>query len=214
MTVAMEWWGYDTQRKTWVYLDRTHANNAPDSSNKPLVFVDCDNLSLFEVQRKDWNPPRFIYEGAVPEELSDVDLSQLTAFKNNISAIKACLSQRTSYQSPPTPITPPRTHTESIRLTPEQIRARYAQGYCDQAWSEIISYVALMKRLGIRDQGKCNEYITRADLWDEYSNIRAMNDHGYGRELEGITRSAYALVCKLINLQNGFGAPLLHSRKY
>jgi hypothetical protein len=36
-------------------------------------------------------------------------------------------------------------------LSSEQIRARYAKKYTDEAWGEVISYVALMKELGIRE---------------------------------------------------------------
>lgn len=214
MTLAEEWWGYDTESKTWVFLDRTHPNNVPAPTNKPLIFLDCVSSSPFEVQRKDWNPPRFIYEGVIEHELPDLDLNELTAYKNSVNDFRALLKQQLSHHSRSQLAVAPPISIESVKLSPEQIRSRYADGYSDDAWGEIISYVALMNRLGIRDQGKCNEYITRAGLWDEYPNIRAMNDHGYGREIEGITRSAYSLVCKLINLKNGFGAPLLQSRKY
>jgi hypothetical protein len=219
--MTKDWWGFETQLKTWVYLDRTITNNQPQYTRIPLMFVNCKKEQAFEVNRSDWDEPRFIFEGRVPALLPNESLGVLCEFKDKVDAYKALIK--------PYKLNPNR-QTENIlddfafqseslslhtrKLSQEQIRKRYAREYSDEAWSQIMSYVALMNDLGIRDQGKCNEHITRANLWHIFPNIRAMNDLGFGREIEGITRTAYRLVCELINLQNNFGAPLLHSRKY
>lgn len=278
MTAAKDWWGYDNELNTWVYLDRSIINNQPNHSHLQLIFVNCRDETTFNVNTKEWNEPRFQYEKVFLTEKDD-DSEILNSFKTKVSfyrsivkplehrpqvRVNEAVSDRnvcsSANQNKPlsngllswigtlpqseqkemiawiegkssSPISDNKTFrtikkispvkrsstqplSQKTTITPEEIRELYAQNYSDCAWGEVISYVALMERLGIRDQGKCNEHITRTRQWDSFPNIRAMNDHGYGREFEGITRSAYSLVCKLINLQNGNGAPLLQSRKY
>jgi hypothetical protein len=219
--MAKDWWGYDKHLKTWVYLDRSITNNQPEYAYLPFLFLACASENIFEVSTAHWNESRFVFEGRMPELLPNISLSELEVFKTKVNIYKSLLKTK-AFNSPRQStsvfdIFSSPQESRSIqrkKLSPEQIREKYGKEYSDEAWSEVISYVALMKKLGIQDQGKCNEYITRALLWDEFSNIRAMNDHGYGREIEGITRKAYRLVCELMNLDSGFGAPLLHSRQY
>ena len=219
--MTKDWWGFETQLKTWVYLDRTITNNQPQYAHILLMFVNCKTEQAFEVDRSDWVEPRFIFEERVPALLPKESLDALYEFKDKVVTYKALIKPHefTPHRQTKSILDDFAFQSESLslqteKLSQEQIRKRYAREYSDEAWSQIMSYAALMKDLGIRDQGKCNEHITRANLWHTFPNIRAMNDHGYGREIEGITRTAYRLVCELINLQSNFGAPLLHSRKY
>jgi hypothetical protein len=219
--MTKDWWGFDTQLKTWVYLDRSVTNNQPEFGHLPLIFVDCKSERPFEVIRDYWKEPRFIFEGRVQELRPEESQSVIDGLKTKVHQYKGLVQRYVSKlvsesksSLVDSSLNNEAHHFQREKLSPEAIRAMYAKEYSDDAWSEVISYVAQMNQLEIRDHGKCNEYITRNGLWHRYPNIRAMNDHGYGHELEGITRTAYRLVCKIINLQNSHGAPLLHSRKY
>jgi hypothetical protein len=220
--MAKDWWGFETQLKTWVYLDRTIINNQPKHTDLPLMFVDCKTEQAIKVNRSDWQEPRFVFEGRVPAILPNESLDVLHEFKYKVDAYKALIKpyeikpkvasikRETAWMKPYE--CKPQRQTE--KLSPEQIRKEHKTNYSDEAWNEVISYVALMMELEISDQGRCNEHITKARLWHKYPNIRAMNNHGYPRSIEGITPSAYKLVCELIDLKKKSGSPLLESRKY
>jgi hypothetical protein len=219
--MASDWWGYETQLKHWVYLNREIINNQPDYGHLSLVFVDCQTEQILDVSRDEWKEPRFVYEGQMTKIYPNIGLNELQGFKSKLSSYKNLVSSYgfPSDKKPSVGLNELIPTSSSINfidepLSPEQIRTKFAKEYSDDAWSEVISYVALMVKLDLRHQGKCNEYITQLDLWHKFPNIRAMNDHGYAYEIEGITPTAYRLVCEVINLHNIVGAPLQHSRKY
>jgi hypothetical protein len=59
--MTMDWWGFETQLKHWLYLNRAITNNQPSYGHLPLIFVDCKNEDILEVSRGDWREPHFIY---------------------------------------------------------------------------------------------------------------------------------------------------------
>ncbi|MFT6907932.1 MAG: hypothetical protein ACJAS1_004620 [Oleiphilaceae bacterium] len=104
--------------------------------------------------------------------------------------------------------------SHASKPSPTVIRNRYGYGITDDQWNDILLYCNEMRDNGYRDQGGFNEYLTQTKQWNKFLYIRAWNDHGYCRKIRGITRSAYKLVCHLMNLTNGGGNPLIASEKY
>lgn len=211
--MSEEWWGYDTQKQSWVFLDRTFKNNKPEFKHLPLIFVDCHEGVTYEIARKDWEKPRFLYEAEAIKLLDEVEMKKINTLKINKEKYQKIINKLDAKKV---------EHENEIvggsisvkKYTPEEIRKMYCNGMQDDEWLEIISYVSLMKKNNIKDQGVMNEYISRNRLWNNFPIIRSMNDHGYGIEIAGITPKAYKIVCKLIDMHTGLGNPLLGSRKY
>ena len=84
MTAAKDWWGYDNELNTWVYLDRSIINNQPNHSHLQLIFVNCRDETTFNINTKEWNEPRFQYEKVFLAEKDDHS-EILNSFKTKVS---------------------------------------------------------------------------------------------------------------------------------
>ena len=84
MTAAKDWWGYDNELNTWVYLDRSIINNQPNHSHLQLIFVNCRDETTFNINTKEWNEPRFQYEKVFLAEKDD-DSEILYSFNTKVS---------------------------------------------------------------------------------------------------------------------------------
>ena len=79
---------------------------------------------------------------------------------------------------------------------------------------QISAYLEIFQSNGFSEHWEVNNYISQHNMWDEFKDIRAMNDHGYVRKIRGILPKYYAIVCSQLHIMRGDGAPLLHSESY
>ena len=81
-------------------------------------------------------------------------------------------------------------------------------------WQQVRRYVAIFIDHSLTKHHEVNEYITTRNLWGKFTEIRSMNDHGGGVVVHGITKKHFRLVCEVLKITGGNGAPLLHDQKY
>ncbi|MBY0446784.1 MAG: hypothetical protein K2Q15_16435 [Burkholderiales bacterium] len=80
--------------------------------------------------------------------------------------------------------------------------------------------VEVLKWVNVFNDGRCtyqkdaNEIITRENRWNEFPNLRSLNDHGMHKRVPGIESNYYSLFCYLLGCGGAGGAPLEASHKY
>ena len=80
---------------------------------------------------------------------------------------------------------------------------------------EILEYVKIFRDEGFTEHWHVNRYITHHNLWDFFTNIRAYNNHGIGKEnILGILPEHYATVCHILEIDGDRGDKLIESIKY
>lgn len=48
--------------------------------------------------------------------------------------------------------------------------------------TELANYIAIFHKIGAEEHYEVNEYISLNGLWDEFKEIRSLNNHGRGKE--------------------------------
>ncbi|MCE7556445.1 hypothetical protein [Aliivibrio fischeri] len=81
-------------------------------------------------------------------------------------------------------------------------------------FNEILAYVTMFVQLRFKEHWQVNNLISKMNSWNQYPNIRSINTHRNGKEVEGIYPEYYALVCEILNIMGDNGTPLVHSRRY
>ncbi len=61
---------------------------------------------------------------------------------------------------------------------------------------------------------KANKYITKNKLWNEFSSIRALNNHGPYTRIEGIYKDYFHIVIHELGIKYGNGYRLNKSERY
>lgn len=84
----------------------------------------------------------------------------------------------------------------------------------EKEWKQVKEYVLIYKNNFLSKHHEVNSYITKNNLWDDFSEIRAMNDHGSNKIVEGITKKHFKLVCEILKITGGNGDPLIKSERY
>lgn len=79
--------------------------------------------------------------------------------------------------------------------------------------SQLKEYLAIYAGHGFKKQADANKYITDNNLWDNFKDIRSMNDHGPHVNIPGILPKIYKVTCEVLKLA-GLGAPLTKATKY
>jgi hypothetical protein len=80
--------------------------------------------------------------------------------------------------------------------------------------NELLRYIWIYKQNNMTEHWQVNEYISEFDNWDEFTNIRSLNDHGYDFHIQGIQPKFYAIICNVLQKEKGDGAPLLDWDSY
>lgn len=80
--------------------------------------------------------------------------------------------------------------------------------------SQVLEYIKIYKNESFEKHWQANNYITNNNLWDSFSEIRSLNDHGDHKRIPGILPKFYGIVCQLLNIGGSNGAPLDKSEKY
>ncbi len=73
--------------------------------------------------------------------------------------------------------------------------------------SVIIEYVQLMKAQGMRTIVDMNNYLTKNNLWNEFSTIQRINTYSSGFTSVGVSREAYSKIMYLCKTDD-----IIHSR--
>jgi hypothetical protein len=81
-------------------------------------------------------------------------------------------------------------------------------------WDQVKKYVAIFNEQSLKKHHEVNEYIGTHGMWDQFSKIRSMNDHGNGKVVHGITPKHFKLVCEILKITGGDGDPLKHAERY
>ena len=79
---------------------------------------------------------------------------------------------------------------------------------------QIKKYVRIYKSERCSKHHEVNEYITKHRMWDQFSEMRSMNDHGINKIVPGILPKFYRIVCKILSISGENGSPLLRSESY
>jgi cold shock CspA family protein len=80
--------------------------------------------------------------------------------------------------------------------------------------SQIMEYIGIYKKESFTQHYEVNNYITVNKIWDRFSEIRSLNDHGESKNIPGILPKFYAIVCTILKITGANGAPLYKSEKY
>lgn len=80
--------------------------------------------------------------------------------------------------------------------------------------SQVLEYIKIYKNESFEKHWETNNYITNNNLWDSFSEIRSLNDHGDHKRIPGILPKFYRIVCEILNIGSSNGAPLDKSEKY
>lgn len=79
---------------------------------------------------------------------------------------------------------------------------------------QLLRYLKIFISNDFRRHWEVNEYISENDIWDKFSELRSLNDHGYPTKIKGITPKYFAIVCRALNIGGDNGAPLQDYEKY
>lgn len=94
--------------------------------------------------------------------------------------------------------------------------AKFVSDYSlsDLEWRQIKDYVAIFKDHSLQKHHEVNNHISSHGQWDNFTEIRSINDHGNGKIVHGITRKHFKLICEILEITGGDGDPLLHDERY
>ncbi|HGY1861976.1 TPA: hypothetical protein ACNVO2_003984 [Escherichia coli] len=97
----------------------------------------------------------------------------------------------------------------------EPVKKDITVNFRPEVESQILAYIDIYRKINATYHYDVNIYITNNNLWDNFTEIRTMNNHGKGKEnIPGIQPEYYREVCKRLMLNNGTGSPLQGSRRY
>lgn len=104
----------------------------------------------------------------------------------------------------------------------QQFRNEYTKKINDAAFSELsqkeveqlLTYLWIFISEDLDEHWEVNEYITNNDIWDDFSELRSLNDHGYKNRVKGITPKYFAIACTVLDVDADDGAPLEDYKKY
>ncbi len=84
----------------------------------------------------------------------------------------------------------------------------------DEEKDDIVRYILLKKNIGATRQKEVNIKIGKDESWDQFKAIRALNDHGTGSKLPGISKKAFAAIETAAGSIRGYGNPIISSERY
>ena len=79
---------------------------------------------------------------------------------------------------------------------------------------QLLNYLWIFKTQDCSAHYEVNQYISNNDLWEDFSELRSLNDHGYRKRIKGITPDFYAIACGAMNMAKGDGQPLEDYERY
>jgi hypothetical protein len=79
---------------------------------------------------------------------------------------------------------------------------------------EVGKYVLIFQKMGFKHHWEVNRFISQNNRWDDFVNIRSMNDHGNGKVVRGILPEYFKVVCEVLAITGDKGDKLLSSTPY
>lgn len=79
---------------------------------------------------------------------------------------------------------------------------------------QLITYIWIFKNYRLSKHWQVNAFIDKNNLWNQFTEIRALNNHGYEQKIKGILPIYFRLVCEVLNIEADNGAPLIDSESY
>ncbi|GAB3215657.1 hypothetical protein [Pseudaeromonas pectinilytica] len=79
--------------------------------------------------------------------------------------------------------------------------------------TEIMRYIEIFKNHDCSELFQVNDIITKNQLWDDFTTIRAKNDHGPHKGLLGLLPKYFEVVSSILAVR-GMGTPLDRSQHY
>jgi hypothetical protein len=79
---------------------------------------------------------------------------------------------------------------------------------------QVLIYIRIYKRESYTEHWQVNRYISNQNLWDYFSELRSLNDHGHPNKIKGITPFYFALICRVLEINADDGEPLLDYEEY
>jgi hypothetical protein len=83
-----------------------------------------------------------------------------------------------------------------------------------QEVKEIEAYIKIYRDYGCIKHHEVNEIITQQEIWDNFTTIRSLNDHGESTGIKGIQPDYYGIVCSILKISGEDGSPLDGYTKY
>jgi hypothetical protein len=103
----------------------------------------------------------------------------------------------------------PHPEKSTMRFSPNDL-----QDVTQQDVKEIIQWISIYRDQCYIEHKDVNNYITRNNRWDDFPNMRSLNDHGSHKNVPGITPDFYRLCCNLLSIEGLGGASLDFYKKY
>ena len=94
----------------------------------------------------------------------------------------------------------------------ESLLAKYCLSKAEMV--QIKNYMAIYSEHNFKTQKESNNYITENRRWDEFPDIRSLNDHGAYTNIPGIFPKFYRITCEILKITKGNGARLTKATKY
>jgi hypothetical protein len=79
---------------------------------------------------------------------------------------------------------------------------------------EISEYIRIFRENSLSRHYEVNQYISENCLWDNFSTIRSLNDHGKFKEIKGIQPKYFEIICAILGISGEDGLPLDSYKKY
>lgn len=89
----------------------------------------------------------------------------------------------------------------------------FNQHSLSQDHKEIRQYVQLMQENGIDTIVEMNKYISKNNMWDDFSSIRRENTYGSGFTSIGVSKDAYKSICELYETEDLITTSLIKQRR-
>jgi hypothetical protein len=80
--------------------------------------------------------------------------------------------------------------------------------------AQLVTYIYIYKSNNLTEHWEVNKLISRNDTWDDFDELRSLNDHGNNNKVKGIMPKYFAIICKTLGIDADDGAPLLDYEKY
>ncbi len=90
----------------------------------------------------------------------------------------------------------------------------YKYNLSESEESQVKKYIDIFIDNSFEEHYQVNNYITNHNLWNEFSKIRSLNDHGLHKRIPGILPKYFKVVCEILSIIGAGGAPLDKSEPY
>ncbi len=98
-------------------------------------------------------------------------------------------------------------------IIPQVKKASFTELTNEQV-EQIANYIWIFKSNNFKHHWEVNELISKSQIWDGFSELRSLNNHGPSGIVKGITPKFFAIICKVLEITGDDGEPLVDFEKY